>query len=344
MDRELTHVEKLVTDTFTAHEHLTPDSDTVLAAARQRMDRRRAVLSRPLAVAAGVAAVALAAVTVVAVSRPALTSAGDAAGRADGVEPVVDLVMPYSLGWLPPGPVEHASRRINIGATAEDLDTPLYGGEYMLTVNADGQDVFVDVQQFRMTPVEDARFKSGPGRAVTVGGQPGVESSRSGGPGGYELYVAHPDGGSMYVNVSAGPGRITAAQLDDIGRRIAENIRFPGTTTVTPNYGLRDLPDGLRVCAFGVSGPSEFLPEGGTDYSLGTCDTMPPIFVNNPVGDVPPGTVGEPVQGHETRYAKDEGGYRVWVLDAVNGGPVTVHGDLPLADLYEVANRLVLPR
>jgi hypothetical protein len=343
MERELTHVEKLVTETFRAHEPDVPDGDAVLAAVRERVGRRRAVSVRPLAVAAGVAAMALAAVTVVAVTRPDLAATDDV-GPADGAEKIADLVMPYSLGWLPPGSVDYSARRINIGGDDEDPDSPLYGGEYMLTVTADGQDIFIDVQQFRMTPVEDAAFKSGPGRAVTVNGQRGVESSRFGGPHGYELYVAHPDGGSMYVHVSVEPGRITTAQLDDIGHRIAENIRFPGTTTVTPNFGVGELPDGMRVCAFGVSGPSDVLPEGSTDYLLGTCDTPPPIFVNTPVGDGPPSTVGEPVQGRETRYVKEEGGYRVWVLDAVDGGPITVDGDVPLADLYEVANRLVLPR
>jgi trehalose-6-phosphatase len=53
-------IEKLIKDTFTAHERDVPDDDRVLAAARQRIDRRRTV-SRPLAVAAGVAVLSLAA-------------------------------------------------------------------------------------------------------------------------------------------------------------------------------------------------------------------------------------------------------------------------------------------
>jgi hypothetical protein len=48
----------------------------------------------------------------------------------------------------------------------------------------------------------------------------------------YELYVAHPGGGSMYVHVSALYGSTAPTQqLIDVGRRIAHNIRFPGTTT-----------------------------------------------------------------------------------------------------------------
>lgn len=351
-------IEKLITETFTAHEHVVPDGDTVLAAARRRIDRRRTVLSRPLAVAAGVTTLTLAAVTVVALSRPGTTPADQAqvAAPADEVqvtgpastEPAVaGLPMPYSLDWLPPGSVDYLARRINIGATADDPHTPLYGGEYMLTVTANGQVLDVDVQQLRMVPVDRAAFKSGPGHPVTINGQRGVESSRSDGPGGYELYVAHRDGGSMYVGVSVPPGSTAPTQqLIDIGRRIAQNIRFPGTTTVTPAFGLRDLPSGMRICAFDVEqgiGPSPLGSQSSTRYSLGTCTTTPHVNVGTTATDVPAGTPGQPLQGHATRYL-DENGYRtLWVLDAVNGAPVTIAGPVPLTDLYDIANRLVLP-
>ncbi|GAB3891761.1 hypothetical protein GCM10029964_065460 [Kibdelosporangium lantanae] len=165
----------------------------------------------------------------------------------------------------------------------------------MLTVTANGQVLEVDVQQFRMMSVDEARFKSGPGKALTVNGQRAVESSVSNGPGGYELYVAHADGGTMYVGVAAAPGsQAPAQQLIDAGRRVAENIKFPGDTTVTPTFGLRDLPNGMRVCAFdvaegiGVMTPTQ--PEATTSYSLGTCDVQPPIFVSTAVVTTPTGT------------------------------------------------------
>jgi hypothetical protein len=347
-------IEKLVTETFTAHEHVVPDGDTVLAAARQRIDRRRAVLSRPLAVAAGVAVLTLAAVTVVALNRSAPSPADHAQVAAPTSDVKVseapaagDLPMPYSLGWLPPGKVDYLAQRINIGATAEDHDAPLYGGEYMLTVTAKGQVLNVDVQQFRMVPVDDAAFKSGPGSPVTINGQRGVESAHSDGPGGYELYVAHPDGGTMYVNVAAKPGSTAPAQqLVDTGRRIAQHIQFPGTTTVTPAFGLRDLPNGLRICAFDVEqafGPSPHGSEPGTGYSLGTCATMPPIHLTTADKDNVTGTPGQPVQGHQTRHVDENGYVTLWVLDAVHGAPVAIAGSVPLTDLYDIANHLVLP-
>ncbi len=338
-------IENLIRDTLTEHEHVAPDGDAVFAAARQRIDRRRTVLTRPLAVAAGVAVLTLAAVTVVALNRPDPTSSVPVAEApssqpADAPPAIADLTMPYTLEWLPPGEVEYLARRINIGGSTEE---PLYGGEYMLTVTADDQVLNVDVQQFRMVPVEDAAFKSGPGNPLTIGGQPAVESANSDGPGGYELYVAHPDGGSMYVNIAPAPGSSASAQqLVDTGRQLAENITFPGTTTVTPTYGVRDLPNGMRICTFAVERGID-SPGVNTSYELGTCTTMPPIHVSTAIASDLPGTPGEPVQGHETRYVNEDGYHRLWVLDAVDGAPVSIAGKVPPADLYEVANHLVLP-
>ncbi|MFD4668814.1 hypothetical protein ACFWNN_03715 [Lentzea sp. NPDC058450] len=351
------NIENLIKDTFTAREDDAPDSDAVLAAARRRIDSRRSGLSRPLAVAAGATVLSLGAVTAVVLNRPEPVEQSQTIATANGSQnsqaatsteqPVPALQMPYSLGWLPPGEVAYRAHRINIGATADDPDTPLYGGEYMLTVTAGGQVLEVDVQQFRMMPVDQAMFKSGPGAPVTIKGRPGVESSVSTGPGGYELYVAHPDGGSMYVNVSAAHGStLPAQQLVDAGRRIAENIQFPGATTVTPAFGLRDLPNGMRICAFNVQ-PSSDGPLGAqgpnTSYSLGTCTVQPTVHVNSAVVGAPPATPGQPVQGHATRYADENGYHRLWVLDAVEGGPVVIAGRVPEAELYEIANRLLLP-
>jgi hypothetical protein len=102
----------------------------------------------------------------------------------------------------------------------------------------------------RTRSIDQVTVNSGPGNPVTIGGRRGVESSSADGPGGYELYVAHPDGETMYVHLGVEFGStVPAQQLVDNGRRIAENIRFPGTATVTPSFGLGAVPDGMRVCA-----------------------------------------------------------------------------------------------
>ncbi|HET9138507.1 hypothetical protein [Actinophytocola sp.] len=347
-------IEKLITQTFTAHEHVAPDGERVLTDARRRIDRGR-VLSRPVAVAAGVAVLTLGAVTVVALNRPDAqeTQAAGPAGEVTVAGPapaVAALPMPYSLDWLPPGSVEYLARRINVGSTAKEPKAPLFGGEYLMNVTANGQVLMVDVQEFKMFPVDQAAFKSGPGQPVTINGQHGVESANSAGPAGYELYLTHGDG-AMYVGVAAEPGSTAPAQqLIETGRRIAQNIRFPGATTVTPAFGLRDLPNGMRICAFEVGRADGPLRTDGstgsqptTRYSLGTCTTMPPVIVGTNSVDRPGGTPGEPVQGHATRHV-DENGYRtLLVLDAVDAAPVTIAGAVPLTDLYDIANRLVLP-
>jgi hypothetical protein len=80
----------------------------------------------------------------------------------------------------------------------------------------------------------------------------------------------------------------------------------------------------------------------GTTYELGTCATMPPILVSTT--NDPRGNPGEPVQGHPTRHVDENGHHTLWVLDAVGDAPVKVAGDVPLTDLYDIANRLGLPR
>jgi hypothetical protein len=342
------NIETLITDTFAANEHHAPDEQEVFAAAQRRIDRGRAV-SRPIAVAAGVAVVAIAASTAVALNRQAPTPANNvvqAATPAPAKTPakapaIAPLAMPFDLGWLPQGTVSYLARRINQGAESDSPQAPpLYGGEYMLTVTTAGQVLDVDVQRMAMVSVDEAMFKSGPGAPVTINGRPGIESSHSGGPGGYELYLSDPAGGSMYVNVSGHEGAtIPAQQLVDIGRRVAQNVHTPGTTTVTPTFGLRDLPAGLRMCAFDVEQPS--APT--TSYTLGDCTARPSIFVGtNVVGDNG-GTPGQPVQGHQTRYVDDHGYLTLRVLNAVGGAPNALSGRVPLADLYTIAGHLVLP-
>jgi hypothetical protein len=344
-------IENLIKDTFTAHEPDAPDSDRVLAATRQRLDRRRAVVSPPLAAAAGVVLLALAAVAVVALNRPAHDdqvatgtgqTSGPAALQAPAEAAIAELTMPYSLGWLPPGEADYLARRINVGGSAANSAKPVYGGEYMLTVTSGPQVLLVDVQEMRMVPVDQAAFKSGPGKPVTIGGRAGVESSHSGGPGGYELYLTHPDGGSLYVNVAAQPGSTASAQqLIDAGRRVAENVTFPGRTTVTPAFGLGKLPDGLRMCAFDVEKNGPGGPRTG--YSLGTCSTMPPIQVRIGEAGQVGGTEGQPVQGHATRYLDENGYHTLWILKAVHDAPIAVAGRGTQAELYAIADHLVLP-
>lgn len=345
-------IEKLIRETFTEHEHVAPDSDEVLAAAQRRIDSRRAV-SRPLAVAAGVVALTLAAVTVVALNRSGddNTQAADPAGKVTTAESasaapsapgMPELTMPFTLGWLPPGEADYLARRINTGGSAEEPDKPVYGGEYMLYVRNGDTTVMVDVQEFKMVSVDDAAFKSGPGKPVTINGKRGIESAHYDGPGGYELYLQHPEEGAMYINI--GPengGTADPETLASYGRQVAEHIEFPGTTTVTPSFGLGDLPSEMRMCSFGIDKPFEgTLPT--TSYSVGTCDAVD-TSINLATSGDPRGDAGKPVQGHKTRII-DEGGYlSLWILGAVGDKSVLVAGRVPEVTLYAIADGLILP-
>lgn len=349
-------IEKLIKETFADHENITPDSDEVLAAAQQRIDSRRAV-SRPLAVAAGVVALTLAAVTVVALNRSgdSNTQAADPVGKVTTAAPtsaasaapgMPELTMPFDLGWLPPGEADYVARRINTGGSAEEPDKPVYGGEYMLYVRNGDTTIMVDVQEFKMVSVDDAAFKSGPGKPVTINGKRGIESANYDGPGGYELYLQHPEVGAMYINI--GPengGTADPETLATYGRQIAENIEFPGTTTVTPSFGLGALPRGMRMCTFDVEKPFDESPTPSTSYSVGGCaEESSSIHVSTTDVNGPRGTAGHQVRGHKTRYI-DENGYRsLWILDAVGDSPVLIAGRVAEGNLYVIAKGLVLPK
>jgi len=342
------NLEKLITDTFTAHEPDAPDSERVLAAARRRIDRRRTV-SRPLAVAAGVVALTVAGVTVIGLNR-ADDAPGDVAAPAS--EPAVEkLRMPFTLGWLPPGEVNYSTQRITTGASPQDPDTPVYGGDYMLSVKSGDQVLNISVTERSTLSVDEAVdvFSPDPGRQITIGEKRAVESTVFGVPEGYEsteLYVERPAGGTVYVHVAARwDSTATQEELSGIARRIAGNLQFPGTTMLTPEYGFRDLPDGIEMCAFSVDPPSDLRKNLSTSYVLGDCDVNKAILVSTPdvVGKLE-GTPGEPVQGRETLVEDHGGGYFVLtVLDAVGDRPVHVRGELPLDRLYDLAGRLALP-
>ena len=77
------NIESLIKETLAAHERDAPDGDAVLAAARRRIDRGRTVPGRPLAVAAGVVVLTLAAVTVVALSRSGSADENEIAAPAN---------------------------------------------------------------------------------------------------------------------------------------------------------------------------------------------------------------------------------------------------------------------
>ena len=376
MNMPLGDVDVLLAKTFAAHEHAVPAERDVLAAVHDRIRRAKVTRMRTLAIAAsvtGAAAAAAGAVTLgsagsAPVRQALASSAGPTAGRLASIAP---LTLPFDLGWLPSGRTDYLARRINVGAVSV-TSAPSFDGEYLLTVTAPDSVLVVDVQQVP-GELQDVAFKSGPGRAVTIAGRPGIESSNADGPGGYELYFTDSSGGLMYVNVAEHVGAATAAdQLTAIGQRVAANVHFPGSVAVSPTFGIGYLPAGLRVRAFDVERGAGFgratkykvtvgagavhrgtarTADGGsaagilTSYELGTTrDLESDAFLYTEQGAQPGGTPGRPVQGHATSYRDDAGYLTLRVLDAVHGNAVAIaSARLPLAELYAIADGLQLP-
>ena len=354
-------LDQLIHDTFTAHEHLAPNEDEIMPAVHTRIgQRRRLVAARPLAIAASVVAVAgVASSAVVLSARHAGTDADQASHATSGMPAassalasfsrrtatsVAPLTMPFDVGWLPDGSVSYLARRMNVGATSASAP-PVFDGEYLLTVTAPGRVVDIDVQQMP-GGLDGVHFKSGPGRPVTIGGRPGVESVNAGGPGGYEVYFIDSAGALMYVNAWPHEGRTSpgAAELAAIGLRVAESVRFPGTAQVAPSFGVGYVPDGTRVSAFDVGHAAGGTHNATTSYEIGTSDSQ------DSVADVgtnaivrPGGTPGRQVQGHPTRYSDDHGWVTLYVLRAVNGDTVAISSRLPLSEIYKIADGLRLP-
>lgn len=354
--------EILLRDTFEAHEDLAPDAGNVLSAVHDRVHGRRRGVARPLAIAASVAVVAGAAgIAVLVADGSTHQSKQPAAGsppavlthvaqpRTAGIAP---LTMPFDLGWLPDGSVHYFARRINIGGVS-DTSAPVFDGEYLMEITSSDRVIDLDVQRMP-GGLHDVTFKSGPGEQTTIAGRPGVQSSNSAGPGGYEVYFRDADGGLMYVNAGPTAGdTVPAADLVSTGRQVAENVQFPGTTQVDPTFGIGDLPNRLAVRAFdvGQGGMSVPTSDGGagtegprTSYSLGTADD--PMQVSVWQGTLP-GSAGAPdgrsVQGHATTLL-DEDGYRTLsVEDAVDGDSVELAGRVSFDELYAIADGLVLP-
>lgn len=356
------NVETELVSTFATHEHLAPEPDDVLAAVHARVARPHRP-GRPLAVAATVVVLSGGIAGAVAFTRGPATPSTGAPGASVPATPAADpapdapvttrpvvagpapLAMPFDVGYLPPGTVEYIARRVNVSA----LDTsgpPVLDGEYLLTVTTGGRRLDIDVQQMPGglgTPT----FKSGPGAATTVGGRAAIESSVNSGPGGYEVYSLDPAGGLLYVNVANDPATTSAADpgtLATVGRQVAGSVTLPGTTTVTPTFGVGYVPAGLLVRGFDVEPASADGTPATTSYDIGTAAAQDPrisVFtgVSRPAGP----TAGRPVQGHPTLYTDDAGYVTLVVTGAAGGSDVCISARLPLDELYRIGDGLVLP-
>jgi hypothetical protein len=152
------------------------------------------------------------------------------------------------------------------------------------------------------------------------------------------------------ANSNNGPAR-PAASADELrvdGRQVAESIRTPGTTALTPDYGVGYVPAGLTLRTFEVA--PALTPTGEpasgtrTSYGLGDATSIgDTISIFPALSEDGAFTPGRPVQGHATKL-KDEDGYlTLLVEDAVGGGAISLGGKVAASEIYAVADGLVLP-
>lgn len=355
-------IEQLLSDTLAEHEHLAPNTDQILADVQRRIDRPRAAgwpvalgAAAVLVVGTGAGVVALrghhqstTAAVRSATSTAPVTSISSAKQRP--VRPaarIAPLTMPFDLGWLPAGPAGYLAHRINIGS-AGGASVASFDGEYMLQVTTAAGKVDIDVQQMP-GDLSDVSFKSGPGSNTAVNGHPAIESQNSDGPGGYEIYFQDSTGGTTYVNVATAPGQhVAVTQLVSDGCAIASGVRYPGSTKVNPSFGVGYVPAGMKVVAFDVendNGQYDSSPADlATTYDIGDATNQSPaVVVTSGPASAPTGTPGRLVQGHPTRYSTDRGYTEFYVLNAVHGDPIMIGSSLPLAQIYRIADGLVLP-
>ncbi len=359
-------IEQLVKDTFADHEHLAPHQHAVLADVRARTvahtrHHRPSGRNRYLAVAASVAVVAGAATGAALLAgrddpapaaqpahRTATASAPHPAAsrrHAPAAPAIAALTMPYDLGWLPGGKIDYTARRINVGGMNEH-SKPSFDGEYMLTAHVAGQSVDIDVQEFP-GGLGRPMSKCSAMTATRIAGRPAYQTADASGACGYELYFRDAGARTMYVNVMRSKGQANpAARMRAIGRRVAENVRYPGTANVRPGFGVGYVPKGAHVRAFDVEHTGSPLggPGETTSYDLGTTAAQDPVATVGTNSVVSKGAPGRAVQGHPTRYVDDHG-YRQLAVDGAVGKETVViaSNHLPKAQLYKIADGLVLP-
>lgn len=349
--------------TFAAHEDLAPDADRVLAEVRDRT-RNRHTAVRPWAVAATVAVMAGVAAGAVALTSGGHPATGPAAASPGAPATAVStastaaapagpaaLTMPFDIGGLPEGTVSYYARRVQMAAESDSAPA-VRDGEYLLNVTSATRSLDVDVQQMP-GGVAGFTFKSGPGADVTIAGRQGVESVDAGGPGGYEVYVVGPDGRTVYVNVANSNNGVArpAASADELradGRRVAASVRIPGTTTLTPEYGVGYVPAGLTLRTFevapGQTATGDPAPGTRTSYGLGDATTVDDVIsIFPPISEDGAFTPGRPVQGHATKVKDERGFVSLVVVGALPGNDLLLEGSVPSSELYAVADGLVLP-
>ncbi len=351
--------DEILHQTFSSHEHLTPDADLTLDAIRHRVRTRH----RSRAAIAGVVAVVVA----VAVGASFLPRAHDAAPSkqesrsvAPAKKPTAPKLHPVkapdyvtvAAGWLPPG----KSSQVLIG---NGFGQQTRG--YNVTSGGQSTYVLIGIQPGRALPTSNKR---GTPNDLTIGERPAREWSVDDW---YYLAITLPGGRIATVDIEGGHnqgkgGDGSAAALAAIGRNVGAHLELNRHDPIKSGFALSYVPPGLAVQS--VSSDDQ----NGTSYTIAPAnahwsDQMPMYATVNevrgtaaeipaaggppsPQKGVPPMKAGRPVQGHHTFVIAGSNTPMLWIDNvrpsvsiSITGGP----GVTTLAEVYRIADGLILP-
>jgi hypothetical protein len=344
------NIETLIRDTFVSREHLAPEADVTHDALAQQLSAGRP--SRPRMLVAVAATVAVVVGLSVAL---ALNGRSPRSAPVNHPQAVVEsFTMPFDLGGLPPGTIHYTERGFfRYGISSYQLTVETAGATFQVNVfddaSSDAQSANELAQgRLKLGCSQGSRDHDWDDQPTTVHGRPGVETLDASGPCGYQTMFLLAHNGSATVQIHYSPGSHgPAATLIRIGRSLARHLSTPGTTRVTPTFGVGYLPAGLLVSDETVQVTQRMgkaTPTGmQTIYDLGrpgSHDTV--VNISGPGVEVH-GVPGRRVQGHPTRITDNHGFIQMSLLGALPNGAVVVSATLPLATLYRIAQGLVLP-
>lgn len=334
--------DRILTDTFAAHEHLAPDAEATLAEITRRLDDPHPARGR-LAVVGAAAAVA-------AVAAGATLLVGDEPVSRDAIPAVSPtLTAPYPVdtltvapGWLPPGEV--APEHVSTG----------YGDQtrtYQIT-RRPGSVLHLAVRTAPGSRLPTRSHLETTARDRTVAGRPAREWSL---PGQYYVVVALPRGRLASVSLHGDRGD-TAAGLAGIGRRVAEQLRLDRAERVDTDYELTSVPAGRAVMSLDVTlMTGEGVVAGGTSYTVAAPSTTAAERKGQSIHvaqynrswrtmefrPAPPVTTpGREVQGRPTLVVAG-GGPTLWIDEIRPGVSIRLSTNAPgasLDDLYRIAD------
>jgi hypothetical protein len=345
------NIDQLLSQTFAAHEHLSPDPEATLDGVHRAIHTRRRAVTRSVTVAAAAATVAAVAVgaSVVGAHRSAVPGrsvapAGAGTDRAGGnPAPAVSAgrygFLTLGPGWLPVGATQTlASHSARDGQDGQRL---VYEARDAIPGHGSARiELTLDVGE---QPDHGSTLFGSPSH-TTVGGRPGTEWR---GGSGYFVTFPAPSGHRATVSVTVDRDAPAADALRTLGRAIATSLRSDQRTPLRTTFTLGSLPPGYEIRGVSL--------ERGTTYQLGRPGSgngdLPYITVGEVQGGreqilshpggktVAPSTPGRPVNGHPTWVVTSHDYPGVFVEHYRPGWSLTVFGTaIDVSTLYRIAD------